>query len=471
MKRACPNTFNLIFTISFFVFLFTGCTKDSDEVRDEDEVAELVPPDPSNPKRVPFPQVAVESIPYSEINEKEYVIETARWDIPTDRRDPIKTTDNLQKAIDWAAAEGYGRIRLPKGHYLIGKYGNDIYQAGIELKSSMAFLLDKEAVIEMAPNDKWNYCAIAVTEKQYVVISGGTIIGDRDNHTYTPRERDGSQVHDEGHLICIQNESAYVTVENVTLTKANGDGILLVGQKGEGSSVKHIQIRNNNFSNNRRQGISVVGAEDLVIEKNEIHHTKGTAPQFGIDIESAIYKTKDVRIQQNYLHHNRGGDIVNVDGEDVVIQQNILHQGEGNKYIDGPLVYKKQTNQIIGYNDITMLSVSVNNWNGIIMYSNKKEKRNDKVTIIEHNTCNNCGFFMYDSRDLVVRNNTLNKGHVAFRDFKNLTIINNTITHPGECWAYRFLRVSGSASGNTYNGEEKELPLQIDTPWDGCWIR
>ncbi|GAA3607609.1 right-handed parallel beta-helix repeat-containing protein [Flavivirga amylovorans] len=432
--------------------------------------SELSSTDSNNPN--PFMGVMnpVETMPYNEIPAKKYIIELERWDIPNDRKDPEKTTDNIQQAIDWAVSEGYGQICLPEGHYLIGKYGNDIYQAGIELKSNMAFLIDQNAIIEMAPNNKWNYCAIAVTEKVHVIISGGTILGDKENHEYTPRKSDGSVVHDEGHLICIQNESEYVTVENVTLGKANGDAILLVGQKGAGSSVKHIDIRRNNMVDNRRQGVSIVGGTDILIENNEIHHTKGTAPQFGIDVESLSYNSQDITIRNNYFHHNRGGDIVNTDGKNVIIENNILLQGEESQYIDGPIVYWKKGDLTIRNNDITMTTVSVNNWNGIIMYSNDSPKTNPATTYIYNNTCNNCGFYMYKGADLVVKDNYLNNGHLVFKEMTNLTLENNRVEHPQKCWAYRFLEVSGSANDNTYNGDAFDIPLQENIPWDGCWI-
>ncbi len=457
-------------TILFCLTLcLCACFEDSDDLKVFID-SELSPTDSDNPN--PFTGVmnALETMPYNEISSQKYIIELDRWDISNNRKDPIKTTDNIQKAIDWAVSEGYGQICLPEGHYLIGKYGNDIYQAGIELKSNMAFLLDQNAIIEMAPNNKWNYCAIAVTEKAHVVISGGTILGDRENHEYTPRKNDGSIIHDEGHLICIQNESEYVTVQNVTLGKANGDAILLVGQKGAGSSVKHIDIRRNNMVDNRRQGVSIVGGTDILIENNEIHHTNGTTPQFGIDVESLSYNSQDITIKNNYFHHNRGGDIVNTDGKNVIVENNILLQGEGSEYIDGPIVYWKKGDLTIRNNDITMTSVSVNNWNGIIMYSNDSPKTNPATTYIYDNTCNNCGFYMYKGADLVVRDNYLNNGHLVFKEMANLTLENNKVEHPNKCWAYRFLEVSGSASGNTYNGEVFDVPLQPNTPWDGCWI-
>jgi len=449
--------------IFLIVFVLFSCSSDAVE-EDFIEVATV-----TQTQKVAGTNDAVEKLPYPQIPQKEYLIELERWDIPSDRSNADKTTANLQKAIDWAVDEGYGIIKLPKGHYLVGRYGNDIYQAGIALRSNMAFLLDKEAVLEMVPNDKWNYCVLEVTAKERVVISGGTIIGDRDNHTYTPRPNDGYTSHDEGHLVCIQNESAYVTVQNVKLTRVNGDGILLVGQKGPGSSVKHITIENNEFAQNRRQGISIVGGEDVLIQNNEIHHTSGTSPQFGIDIESRIYKSDDVRIVSNYFHDNRGGDIVNVDGTNVLIDGNILEQGDDSEYIDGPIVYRKNADMTVRRNSITMRTMSVNNWNGIIMYSNNVPKTNPATTYIYDNTCNNCGFYMYKGADLEVRDNKLINGHLVFSKMDNLIVENNSVEHKSKCWAYRFKKVTGSASGNTYNGQDFEIPLG-DEPWDGCWI-
>lgn len=452
------------------ILCFSSCYNDANDseivITDEDT-------NPSNyndtDDSLPDVSDAITTIPYAQISSNKYVIELDRWDIPNNRTDAVKTTNNLQKAINWAVQQGFGLIYLPKGHYLIGKYENDIYQAGLELNSNMAFLLDKDAIIEMAPNNKWNYCAITVTEKAYVVISGGTILGDRDKHIYTPTSS-GATAHDEGHLICIQNESEYVTVQNVALSKANGDAILLVGQKGAGSSVKHITIKKNNISNNRRQGVSVVGGTDVLIEDNEIHHTSGVEPQFGIDIESLSYNSENITIRNNYFHHNKGGDVVNTDGKNVIIENNTLEQGSGSSYIDGPIVYWKKGDLTIRNNTITMTSVSANNWNGIIMYSDDSIKTNPATSYILDNTLNNCGIYMYKGADLVVKRNYMKNGHMAFWKMSNLTIENNMIEHPDKCWAYRFLEVKGSASGNTYNGETFNIPLKTTTAWNGCWI-
>ncbi len=450
------------FLIGFLIVTLHSCSSDTESLGKSTarQVLENLPQPIPNPIEIPF----------AEISEKEYVIDIEQWEIPSNRREAVQTTDNLQKAINWASAEGFGRIKLPQGHYLIGKYGNDIYQAGIELKSNMAFILDDNAIIEMAPNNKWNYCAIAIRNQTNVVVAGGIIIGDRDNHTYTPREGDGSVVHDEGHLICIEGESKDISIQNMVLTKANGDGILLVSKKGDTPSLERVQIKNSNFASNRRQGISIVGGVDILVENNEIHHTSGTAPEFGVDLEGAGRVNRGVIIRGNNFHHNVGGDIVNTDGKNILVENNTMHQGEGSRYIDGPIVYWKNADWTVKNNNITMLTTSVNNWNGIIMYSNDHDKTNPATSYILNNTCNNCGFYMYKGADLVVKDNYFNRGHLAFWKMKNLTLENNKVEHPNKCWAYRFLEVAGNATGNTYNTEAFNIPLEQDKPWDGCWI-
>ncbi len=422
-----------------------------------------------DPSLVELPEAMdpVVEIPYAEIPSEECIIDLDHWDIPSDGTEPVKTTDNLQAAIDWSVEEGCGIVRLPAGHFLIGKYGNDVYQAGISLHSNMAFLLDKNAIIEMAPNDKWNYSTVTVREKSHVVISGGTILGDRYGHTFEPSDS-GGVAHDEGHCITVSHESEYVTIENTTLTRATGDGILLVASGSEDSSVWHIDIRNNNIFNNRRQGVSIVGGRHVLIEGNEIHHIRGTAPQFGIDVESLSYYSGDITIRSNHFHHNRGGDIVNTDGRNLLIEDNILEQGEGNeRYIDGPLVYYKNSDQTIRRNEITMLTPSVNLWHGIIMYSNDNPKTNPETTFIYENTLIDCGFYMYKSADLEITDNYFTGGHMAFSEMSNLTLTNNSFENSSHFpWIFSFKEVTGTAEGNTHNGEPVEVPLS-DEPYTG----
>ena len=101
-------------------------------------------------------EVSVPVIPKT----KEYTIDVTQWDIPTNYTEPLKTTANLQAAIDWAHDEGYTQVVLPQGEYLVGKEGNDIYQAGIDIYDNTEFIFNEGAVLGIDTNDKWNYCVL-----------------------------------------------------------------------------------------------------------------------------------------------------------------------------------------------------------------------------------------------------------------------------------------------------------------------
>ncbi|MGH1540571.1 MAG: right-handed parallel beta-helix repeat-containing protein [Arenicella sp.] len=413
---------------------------------------------PSPPVNINF-SVQLPAMP----NTREYSIELERWDIPNDRTQPLKTTDNLQAAIDWAFAEGYSRVIVPDGNYLIGKFGNAIYQKGIVLSGNTELVLGENTIIEMAGNDKWNYCVIAITGRSNIIIRGGTLKGDRDTHTYTPRNG-GSTAHDEGHGICIQNGAHRVLVQDMTIKNMTGDGSLLV------TNVSDVTFRGNDIFNNRRQGISIVGGTRVNIEDNEIHHIKGTSPQFGIDIEGAGRIDRDISIHKNYFHHNRGGDIVSSTGRNVFIQDNIMEQGDGSSYIDGPLVTWPKTDNVIRRNTITMTSGSVNGRLGYIQYSGGGNRGHNRVTYVYDNICNGCGMYMYDAAYADIRRNKFLGYFLALKNFKNATVIDNTVTSSLYCWSYRIRNTTGRARGNTYNGQLVNLPLS-NRPWTTPCLR
>ncbi len=452
----------------------TNSTGQTAPIPDPDPIPQpITPTTPANPNSVPGPMEPVSSIPYSQITNKEYVIELDRWDIPNDRKEAVKTTDNIQAAIDWAASEGFGIIRLPAGHYLVGKYGNAVYQAGIELPSNTAFLLDKNATIEMAANDKWNYCAITVTKQKNVLISGGTVIGDKTGHTYTPRTSDGKTNHDEGHCICIQTLSENVTVENMVLKEATGDGVFLIAQDIKNkdiAQVKNIIIQHNNIGYNRRQGISVVGAANVIIKDNEIHHTKGIAPEHGIDIESHPYKSNDIAISSNYFHNNEG-HILNFDGVDTIIEDNFMEQGDDiAQHIGPPVTSWNKANVTFRNNTLSIRNdTRVSNSNGFIFYAYDISGPNTRINAIYGNTFIKCGIAMLGQESAIIRDNDFDFGHIVVQNMDDIKIFNNTLTHDNECWPFRLKNVKGLARGNMYNGKAAiGLDLKEDVLFSGA---
>lgn len=75
-----------------------------------------------------------------------------------------------------------------------------------------------------------------------------------------------------------------ITVEGLTLAESGGDGIY-VGAGSGGAPCKDMIIRDVILDRNYRQGISVISAENLLIERCVMKGTAGTPPAAGIDFE------------------------------------------------------------------------------------------------------------------------------------------------------------------------------------------
>ena len=75
-----------------------------------------------------------------------------------------------------------------------------------------------------------------------------------------------------------------IKVYGLALAESGGDGIYL-GMAKKGVTNKDVHIKDVVCDKNHRQGISVITAEDLLIEDTLLRDTSGTAPQAGIDFE------------------------------------------------------------------------------------------------------------------------------------------------------------------------------------------
>ncbi len=75
-----------------------------------------------------------------------------------------------------------------------------------------------------------------------------------------------------------------ITVEGLTLAESGGDGIYLGAGSG-GAPCKDVVIRDVICDRNYRQGISVISAENLLVERCVLKGTAGTPPAAGIDFE------------------------------------------------------------------------------------------------------------------------------------------------------------------------------------------
>ncbi len=416
-----------------------------------------------------------------------YELELERWNIDNDSGDPVETRTRMNEAIAWATDNGFDHIVVPAGTYLVGEPTTDNYAGGIELPGDMTLELD-DAVIEMATNDRWNYCVVSLQGNSNITVRGGTIRGDRDTHIF-----EGDGAHDEGHGICAWTSVSHVLIEDIELEQLTGDGVLVLGRRGEDPEPDvpstHVTIRNSEIHHNRRQGVSIVGGHFVAVENNHIHHIAGTSPQFGIDIEGAGRTDRDITIRGNVFHDNAGGDIVTSTGRNVWIEENTMTQcgvdAAGNfdpdapceleEQVDGPIVIWKETDNVIVNNTIRMSLRTVNGFWGIIGYTGRDGpvRENPVGNLIASNTFHGAGIHMAHNMRTVIRDNTIDDGLILGFRLACTRLENNRINRTSS-ENYKLRDVAGVAEGNILNRTEgfpaeedieMHFPMADDAPY------
>ena len=98
-----------------------------------------------------------------------------------------------------------------------------------------------------------------------------------------------------------------VKVHGLTLADSGGDGIYL-GVSQRGVTNTNVHVKDVVCDGNNRQGISVISAENLLIEDTVLKNTAGTAPKAGIDFEPNHAGEKIVNcVMRNCVAENNDG--------------------------------------------------------------------------------------------------------------------------------------------------------------------
>lgn len=219
------------------------------------------------------------------------VIDPAAWGIYTDGTHAAETTNGLQAAIQDAQTSGYLEAVVPPGTYLIRSV-----QGGVFLPGHIAVTLSGGTVMKVEPNDYYGVSAAIFTIREVsgVRINGGTLIGDRSLHTYTPNPPNRA-THEYSSLIHLVSADD-VIIENMHMSDSTGDCILAEStqsmQYGIYNPCRNLTIRNCTLEAARRNNISLTSNQVAVVEGCRILQagiTKdgvaGTTPKAGIDVE------------------------------------------------------------------------------------------------------------------------------------------------------------------------------------------
>jgi polygalacturonase len=202
-------------------------------------------------------------------------------------------TAAFQAAID-ALPDTGGTVRVPAGNYMIDA------TRSIHLRSNMKLEMADDAQLTALPNARKRYHVLKVWRVHDVQISGGRIVGDRDQHQGSEGEW--------GYGINI-SASRNVTVEGTHLSGCWGDG-MWIGALGKGPTLElstDVTVRNVVSTNNRRQGLSMGPCRHVRILDCTFSDTHGTKPEAGIDLEPQKQgPTSDVLIEGCTITGNRG---------------------------------------------------------------------------------------------------------------------------------------------------------------------
>jgi parallel beta-helix repeat protein len=96
-----------------------------------------------------------------------------------------------------------------------------------------------------------------------------------------------------------------ITISGLQISNSGGDGIY-IGRGQESTYCDQVHIKDVVCSDNFRNGISIVSAQNLLIEHCVVRNTRGTPPEIGIDFEPdhADERLVNCRVNGSTIEHN-----------------------------------------------------------------------------------------------------------------------------------------------------------------------
>jgi hypothetical protein len=201
-------------------------------------------------------------------------------------------TAAIQAAIDEVGGTD-GTVFVPKGTYMVDAVGKN----RLSFKSGMTLKLSKDATLKAIPNDSKKYSILSIESVSNVTVTGGTLEGDRNEH----KGKSGEW----GFGIRIEKDASHIVINGLIAKNMWGDGFYVQ----DASDVKFCSVI---ADGNRRQGLSIIAADGLLVLNSTFKNTRGTRPSAGIDFEpdDADQKVNNVRIERSQFLDNAGPGIL-----------------------------------------------------------------------------------------------------------------------------------------------------------------
>lgn len=186
--------------------------------------------------------------------------------------DETDDTSAFNQAIE-SLAEDRNTLYVPAGTYKINALTN------IRLKSNMNLIMEQGAILEAIGNSSGGYTILCGNQVSNVTIFGGKLIGERNIHSGSTGEWGmGIGLYD----------SCNINIIGVEISDCWGDGIYLgsYNEAAVNAGCSQINIRDCRLFNNRRNNLSIVSADYVIVNGCSFTDARGTDPQYGIDIET-----------------------------------------------------------------------------------------------------------------------------------------------------------------------------------------
>lgn len=353
-------------------------------------------------------------------------------------------TDAIQHAV--MAAPLGGTVYVPDGTYMIRATGTN---PSVRLKSDVTLQMSSGATLAAIPNASGNYAIIDIRNVSNVNVFGGTVLGERTAHTGTTGEW--------GMGVSIV-DSMHVSVRGVTSRECWGDGFYITGSTGAGST--DVTLCGCSSLHNRRQGLSITWADNILVDSCTFADTEGTDPQAGIDLEPNAGETlTHVVIRNSQLLRNLDGMVFTRGASMCTIESSTIsnnrHRG---------VVFSAPANAPTG-NSANGCTISGNGDLGVLLKSAGNIVSDCDVT-------DNVSTGIWDEASVdwtngdaqnnVIRDNrALRNGHdgIALDYVLNNTVTGNTVTDNGQHGIYLSDAHGNTVANNTvtHNGQAMDL--------------
>jgi parallel beta-helix repeat protein len=256
-------------------------------------------------------------------------------------------TAAIQAAFD--SLPNGGTIEIPDGTYLINASGE---VGGLRPHSHQHIQLSAGAILQVAPTDAGNYEVLQIDFVDDVSVTGGTFIGDRASHLGTTGEW--------GHGITVRS-STNVTLEGITSRDFWGDGFYIGRHYYDPPGSEHVTVRNVIADHNRRQGMSITDATDVLVEDSVFENQGGTPPEAGIDLEPSLpdRTAAQITLRGNRMTNNHAYGILLVGTSGPTYANTVIENEASNNGVAGIALIGTQGGIVLTSNTVISNGVGI----------------------------------------------------------------------------------------------------------------